>query len=514
MLIILHTYDNNVISFMSKFYLTTAIAYTNAKPHLGHALEFVFADVIARYKRLSGADTYFLTGTDEHGSKIYKTAKEQGIDTQEFVDKNAAYFIDLAKDLGLSNDDFIRTTSELHKRGAVKIWNKLYAAGDIYSKKYEGLYCSGCEVFLNPKDLVEGKCEIHLKEPELVQEENYFFSLSKYSDKIKDLIKSDTLKIYPDSRKNEMLALLEEGLTDVSFSRPKSVLPHGITVPTDENQVMYVWCDALTNYLTALGYADEDEKFLKYWPADLHIIGKDIIRFHAGIWIGMLLSANLDLPKAIGVHGFVTSEGKKMSKSLGNVVDPIELLETYSLDSVRFYLCREVPTGDDGDFSHERFKIVYSSDLANNFGNLASRSVTMLHKYFEGVVPEVESFSFEQEFMDCFDQYNAHMNNFDIKKAIEAVLEFLNLLNKCVEDNRPWDLAKDEANLPQLSQVMFDLIEGVRRANYLLNPFICDATAKLATILGVDISDGFEKAFAQNLSGKKLLEIEPLFPRI
>jgi methionyl-tRNA synthetase len=301
---------------MSKFYLSTAIAYTNAKPHLGHALEFVFADVIARYHRCKGDDTFFLTGTDEHGSKIYKTAKDAGVDTQTFVDEIALVFKDMMKAFHLSNDEFIRTSSDLHKRGAVKIWNKLLESGDLYKNSYSGLYCSGCEVFLLEKDLVDGKCAIHLREPELVHEENYFFKLSKYSDMIKDLIVTRKLKIYPVARENEMLALLEEGLLDVSFSRPKSVLPWGVTVPNDEDQVMYVWCDALSNYITGLGYADDAENVAKYWPCDLHIIGKDILRFHAGVWIGMLLSAGIELPKAIGVHGFVTSEGRKMSIQL------------------------------------------------------------------------------------------------------------------------------------------------------------------------------------------------------
>lgn len=497
---------------MKKFYLSTAIAYTNAKPHLGHALEFVIADVIARYSRQAGRDTYFLTGTDEHGTKIYKTAKEQGRDLTEFVDENAASFIEMAKQYGLTNDQFIRTSSDLHKRGAQKIWQKLVEAGDIYVNKYSGLYCTGCETFLLEKDLVDGKCAIHLVAPELVEEENYFFRLSKYSDKIKELIETDVVKIYPEARKREMLGLLNEGLNDVSFSRPKTVLPWGIDVPGDDSQVMYVWCDALTNYLTALGYADDSENVDKYWPCDLHIIGKDILRFHAGIWIGMLLSANLPLPKALGVHGFVTSEGHKMSKSLGNVVDPMQLLEEYSLDAVRFFLAREIPTGDDGDFSQERFKIVYSSDLANNFGNLASRVISMVHKYFEGVVPSISGFKFESEFADCFKTYCEEIESFDVKKGIESVLHFMTLLNQYVEDSKPWALAKEE-NTVELEIVMGNLIEGVKRVTYLMAPYIPNATSELAGILGIDLSITFEAGFKSEIAGKTLGEIKPLFPR-
>src|SRR3989338_8588618 len=310
---------------MSKFYITTAIAYVNASPHIGHSLEFIQADVMARYHRLRGDDVYFLTGTDEHGVKIYETAKDAGVETKDFVDKNAKKYIALKEILTLSNDDFIRTTEARHKTGAKKIWNKMVEAGDIYKDVYKGNYCVGCEAYVPDKDLDEnGNCPIHKKKPKLLEEENYFFRLSKYSDRIRKAIESDELLVLPASRKNEMLNIIgEEGLKDVSFSRPKEVLPWGIDVPNDDSQVMYVWCDALSNYITAMDYENEGEKW-RYWPCDVHLIGKDILRFHAGIWIGMLMSADIEIPRAVYVHGFITSEGQKMSKSLGNVVDPLE----------------------------------------------------------------------------------------------------------------------------------------------------------------------------------------------
>jgi len=296
---------------MKKFYLTTAIAYVNAGPHLGHALEFVQADALARYHVLNGDDTYFLTGTDEHGMKIYEKAQEEGKEVSKFVDDNAALFVDLTKSLNLSNDDFIRTSSDLHKAGAAKLWMKMFDRGDIYKGVYSGNYCVGCESFIPDKDLdEEGNCPIHKRKPVKLEEENYFFKLSKYSDQVKQAILDDRLLIVPESRKKEMLNIIgEEGLRDVSFSRPKESLPWGVPVPNDESQVMYVWCDALSNYITALGYAEDGELVSDYWPCDVHLIGKDILRFHAGVWIGMLLSAELELPKAIFVHGFVTKFG-------------------------------------------------------------------------------------------------------------------------------------------------------------------------------------------------------------
>ncbi|MCK4525214.1 MAG: methionine--tRNA ligase, partial [Candidatus Andersenbacteria bacterium] len=362
----------------SKFYITSSIAYANAAPHIGFAMEICQADVLARYHQMKGDDVFFLSGMDENGSKAKKTAQEKGRNTQEFVNEISAKFQLLLDTLNISNNDFIRTTDQKrHWPAAQKLWNKLVETGDIYKGSYEGYYCVGCEAYLTEKDLVDGKCPNHQKAPEKIKEENYFFKLSKYSDQIREKIESDELEILPESRKNEILSMIKGGLRDVSFSRPKTVLDWGVPVPNDKTQTMYVWCDALTNYISALGYENNSEKFQKYWPADIHVIGKDILRFHTAIWPAMLLSIGLPLPKKIFVHGFITSDGKKMSKSVGNVIDPFEVIDKYGVDALRYYLLKEIPSGGDGDFSYKRFEELYQADLANGIGNLTARIITL-----------------------------------------------------------------------------------------------------------------------------------------
>ncbi len=499
-----------------KFYITTAIAYVNSKPHVGFAMEIVQADFLARYHRLNGEDTFLLTGTDEHGSKMKQTAKALNRDIMDVVDENAETFVQLAKILNLSNDDFIRTTQERHKEGAVKFWKKLVEADDIYKKTYSGLYCVGCEAFVLEKDLVDGKCPEHQVAPELIEEENYFFKLSKYSDQVKNLIETDQLRVVPTSRKNEILSLCEEGLQDVSFSRPKANLEWGIEVPDDPNHVMYVWCDALTNYISALGYATDDAKFKKYWPADVHLIGKGILRFHAGIWIGMLLSAQEALPKAIYVHGYVTSEGKKMSKSLGNVVDPVEYVETYGAEALRYYLLREIPSADDGDFSKARFDVVYKSELANNLGNLVSRVVAMAGKYVEDKVPEVVDCpqDLAKLLEEAIGEYHKKVANFDLKSALEEVIKLTDFANKYVEDKQPWILAKTD--MESVKQVMYVLLELIRHIAILLATVIPQTSEKILAKLGLNA----EHLKFANLTwgalkqGSPLDKGENLFPRL
>lgn len=464
----------------NNFYVTTAIAYVNAAPHIGFAMEILEADVLARYHRMNGDEVWFLTGTDEHGSKIKRAAEEQGVTPQELADENAVLYQNLAKVFNLSNDDFIRTTDkERHYPGSQKLWRKLVEAGDIYKSKYQGHYCVGCEAFVTEKDLEDGKCPEHDKEPELITEENYFFKLSKYSDQIAEKIEKDELRVVPESRKNEMLSLCKEGLQDVSFSRPIRSLEWGVPVPGDEEQIMYVWCDALANYITAL----DEEKFGKFWPADVHVIGKGILRFHAGIWIGMLLSAGIELPRAIYVHGYITSEGQKMSKSLGNVVDPFSVVEEWGCDPVRYYLLREIPTTTDGDFSKERFKILYESELANNFGNLFSRVLTMTEKNLDGKVPEVVSDSdFVEASKEAWAKYDEYLGNFDLKKACEEAVKLGELANQYIDEKKPWELAKTDEGA--LKEVLYNLLEVLRHIACMLWPFIPETADKMLEGLG------------------------------
>lgn len=376
-----------------KYYITTAIDYANAKPHVGHALEKVQADVLARYHRQKGFETLYLTGTDEHGVKVFRKAKEAGKEPQAFTDEITESFKALKPALNLSYDDFIRTTDkERHWPGAQLIWKKLVEAGDIYKKNYQGLYCVGCEKFITEKDLEDGLCRDHQKAPELVEEENYFFKLSKYAKEIESKIKNGELKILPLARANEVLYLISEGLEDVSFSRPAKDLPWGVPVPGDPSQTMYVWCDALTNYISAIGYGQPNfdlpsSNFHKWWPAEAQVIGKDILRFHALIWPGMLLAAGLPLPKQILVHGFVSIEGSKMSKSVGNVIDPIELVKKYGTDPVRYYFLKEIPSHEDGDFGIEKLERVYNGDLANGLGNFTSRVLGLASKFGKFELP-------------------------------------------------------------------------------------------------------------------------------
>jgi len=508
---------------MGNFYITTAIPYVNAAPHIGFAMEAIQTDALKRYHMMMGDDSYYLTGVDEHGVKLYETAKEAGKDTQAFADMYAEKFDALQGILNLATDGFVRTTSDTHKEGARKLWRALVASGDIYKDSYKGYYCAGCEAFILEKDLVEGKCQNHDKEPKVLEEENYFFKLSKYSDQIRDLIKSDKLRVLPVSRKNEILNIIgADGLRDVSFSRPKDVLPWGIDVPDDVTQVMYVWCDALSNYITGLGYGEGDdgetgELFKKFWPAQVHVIGKDILRFHAGIWIGMLLSAGVPVPEAIYVHGFVTSEGKKMSKSIGNVVDPLEYVEEFGVDPLRYYLLREIPTGDDGDFSRSRFIDLYNSELANNFGNLVNRVLMMVDRYLDGKVAGKErNKELSDHIEDLWKEYGENMDKFNIKVAVEKAFELIDYANKYVEDQKPWALAK--IDMDSLEAVLYNLLEMVRNSALMLWPIIPGKAEDVLKRLGLSGKTGKDYGYGKYhgfiKDGTKVQAGDPLFPRI
>jgi len=456
-----------------KFYITTSIAYTNAPPHIGFALELVQADLLARHKRKKGKETRFLTGTDEHGQKIAKKAKEKGMKPKDFVDKTVADFHSLVDGLNISNDDFIRTTDrEKHWPSVKKVWKKLDKNNDLYKKKYTGYYCVGCEAFLTERDLEDGVCPNHDKAPEKVEEENYFFKLSDYEEEIQKMISEDEVRIIPDSRKNEVLSFLSEGVRDISVSRSADKLEWGIPVPGDESQKMYVWVDALSNYISALNYAEEGEKFKKFWPADVHCIGKDITRFHCVIWLGILLAIGLELPRNIFVHGFITSGGKKMSKSIGNVVDPFELLEKYGTDPVRYYLLSGIPPAGDGDFTIEKFENKYNSDLADGLGNLLSRSVGLATKkgveFEKGRKPGSK---IRKRVKKTEKEVDELVENFEFKKALEEIWDLIHFTDGYIEKKRPWEESWDQ------EKVIFETLYICYSLHELLLPFL-PGTAK------------------------------------
>ncbi|MDP4020714.1 MAG: methionine--tRNA ligase [Candidatus Adlerbacteria bacterium] len=456
-----------------KFYLTTPIFYPNAKLHMGHAYTTTLSDIIVRYQRLQGKETYFLTGSDENTQKMVDAARAAGKEPLEFLDDIVAKFKELFGELGISYDQFIRTTdSKVHWPGAQALWQRLVDAGDIYKKEYEGLYCVGHEAFITEKDLVDGKCPDHGTTPEFIKEENYFFKLSRYSDAIKQKIESDELRIVPKSRKHEILAFIERGLEDVSFSRPrKADWPKelGVPVPGDDSQIMYVWCDALANYITALGFGRDDALYKKFWPADVHVIGKDILRFHGAIWPAMLLSAKLPLPKTLLVHGFLTSGGKKMSKSLGNVIDPQELLKEYGVDAMRYYLARHISPFEDGDITHEHFKEVYNADLANGLGNVASRILTLAQTRLDAPVT-LEDPVYPKEFTDTLDAY-------EINRAAEYVWGRIQVLDKKITETEPFKLVKTD--LEAGKRLIAELVRELAAIDLLLEPIIPTTSKKI-----------------------------------
>ncbi|MDF2378799.1 MAG: methionine--tRNA ligase [Candidatus Gracilibacteria bacterium] len=469
------------------FYISTAIAYVNGSPHIGHALEFVEADAIARYNRLIGKDVYYLTGTDEHGSKIFDTAEKEGIDVQEMVDRNAQKFKNMMDLYQVSYDHFVRTSDqENHWPGVQKIWNKMLEKGDIYKGEYKGLYCVGCEEYKAEKDLEEKRCQNHPdREIEEVEQTNYFFKLSKYSDQIKQLITSKEVHIMPDYRANEIIAMCERGLEDVSFSRPKEQLSWGVPVPNDPDQVMYVWCDALSNYITGVEYAKEGSKWQKYWPCDVHVIGKDILRFHAGIWIGMLLSADLPLPKSELIHGFILDgEGNKMSKSLGNVIDPMEVLEKYDISFIRYFLLTLMNTGDDGNFGYEVFEAKVNADLANNLGNFSNRVLSMAERYLDGDVPSQKQ-EIPSELEDFWQRYHAAFTAFDHTGAAEVMIQMVNYGNKLIADTKPWEIAKDDNRTEELYQVLRICLKILLHVGFMLEPFCPDKGRQILDCFGL-----------------------------
>ncbi len=479
-----------------KFYITSSIAYTNALPHIGFVLELVQTDVLARHHRLLGKDVFFLTGTDEHGQKVVKAAKKSKETPKEFCDKISARFRALKQILNLSNDDFIRTTDQKRHWPAVqKVWLKLKENSDIYKKKYKGFYCSGCEAFITKKDLVKGKCAIHQKKPEMIEEKNFFFRLSKYSKKIEKIIKNEIIKIIPESRKNEMLNFARKGLEDISFSRPRKDLKWGIPVPGDANQTIYVWADALTNYISALSYSKNSSQFKKNWPANIHCIGKDIQKFHCLIWPGILLSLDLKLPKIIFIHGFITSAGQKMSKSLGNVIDPFELVKKYGTDAVRYFLLREIPPTEDGDFTYQKFEERYNSDLAKGLGNLVARVIILVKKSkIRNPKSKINS-KLKIQIDKTEKTYKKALDEFKFNEALIAVWELISFCDRYIEKERPWELLKLKIKNEKLKIVIGNLLFALENIAKLLQPFLPETSEKM-------------------LKQIKAKKGRPLFPRI
>lgn len=495
-----------------KFYITTAIDYVNGAPHMGHALEKIYTDAIARGHEMMGYEVRFQTGTDEHGTKIYRSAEKEGLPVQDFVNKNANTFEGLKNLLNLRIDDFIRTSDkERHYPAATKIWNKIMDAGYIEKRNYEGFYCSGCESFVSEKDLDEnGMCPNHSTAPEKVEEENYFFKLSDFSDKVLSWLESREVAIEPEFRAKELINVVKDGLHDVSFSRSKSTLPWGVPVPDDPDQVMYVWCDALTNYISCLGYADESEEYKKWWPADVHVIGKDILRFHAAIWPAMLEAAGIPKPKKILVHGFVTSEGKKMSKSIGNVVDPVKVVNDWGADPLRWYLLSEMPFGQDVDFTWDRFKEKYSADLANNFGNLVSRVSHLAEKNLDSKLEGEVSSEVQNTFVAAKEKCEADLKKFDLHSYSLTVSEYFTFLNTETERLAPWKIAK-EGTEEELKNALTSLAQGVYWGTALLYPLIPTTAEKIFTQFATEKPQTLESALENKI--KTLKKGDILFPR-
>ncbi len=453
------------------YYVTTSIPYVNGEPHLGHAMEFIMGDVLARYARKQGKPVIFSTGTDEHGGKIAEKAKEAGLDPKAFTDKMSQQFKDLQKLLNISNDRFIRTTDQGHEQRAQIIWQHL--SKDIFKSKYSGLYCTGCEAFVTEAVAKEHNniCPHHNKPYEKLEEENYFFKLSKYADQILEAIETGAFRVVPASRKHEIIQVIKEGLDDISISRPKDKITWGIPVPGDETQVMYVWFEALMNYITVLGYP-EHKDFKEYWPANVQVIGKDILRFHAAIWPGMLLGLGAKLPKMLYVHGFINIDGGKMSKSLGNSVAPKEIIDKYGVDAFRYYFLRHIPSYEDGDFTWERFAAAYNNELANELGNAVQRTTVMIQKYLQGMVGHMPEPSHDVK------QYEDALEACRFDRALDEAWDQVRGLNQYIDEQKPWELAK-ENDQEHLREVLAYQASSLLQIADLLEPFMPETATKI-----------------------------------
>ncbi|MFO7685326.1 MAG: methionine--tRNA ligase [Desulfobacterales bacterium] len=509
----------------ARFYITTPIYYVNARPHLGHAYTTIIADVATRYHRMCREETFFLTGTDEHGDKVVRAARKENMSPRTYVDRISGQFRALWPELNISNSRFIRTTDPEHMAVVERILQKIHDSGDIYFSEYEGLYCFGCERFYTERELVDGKCPDHETEPEIIRESNYFFKMSRYQGWLIDHITRHPDFIRPERYRNEVLAFLREPLEDLCISRPKSRLKWGITLPFDDKYVTYVWFDALLNYVSALGYPD-GELFAKFWPVAQHIVAKDILKPHGIYWPIMLKAAGIEVFSHLNVHGYWNVEQSKMSKSLGNVVEPLELKNVYGLDAFRFFLTRDMAFGLDSGFSESALVHRINSDLANDLGNLFSRTLTMAHKYLKGMVPAVDQaaetelgLTLKAEALKAVGDYAAAMNAFAFHRALQAVWDFIAQMNKCIDVMAPWELAKKNASRKQLEAVIYNLLEGLRVISGLIYPVMPATAETMQKHLGLDPSAEFYtldrlKQWNGLAPGTRVLKTISLFPRI